>query len=124
MTPAVTRKTPPSSIDDCPRSLRDGRERLVGLIDGYPNYYDRTHHRIDVLLETGDGTRRLTEYYNLQPSETVSEYVRKAEANGYDCTVLSQWTATHGSYTALSVLARIIRGMRTVSSRLLTVLSR
>lgn len=74
-----------------PRTLRDGQKRLVGVIDGFATYYDTRRHRIDVRLERFDGTHYVTGYYQLQDTESVAEYVRKAKAHGADCGPLSRW---------------------------------
>lgn len=112
MSPPVTSKPSPStidSIDGCPRTLRDGRALLVGLIDGYPSYYDRRRHRIDVLLEASDGTRYLSEYYRLQPDETVREYVERTKRDGHDCDVLAQWTPGRDAYRPRPPVPRRLR---------------
>ena len=119
MTLTVTSTQPSPPLDDYPRSLRDGRTSLVGLIDGYPSYYDRRRHRIDVLLEDGGGSRYLSEYYRLQSNETVYEYVRRAERNGYDCEVLARWTPRrHGHRTVPPVPRRLRRYARGLYARL------
>lgn len=115
----MTSKRHPSTLDECPRTLRDGRERLVGLIDGYPSYYDRRRHRIDVLLEDADGNRHLSEYYRLQPDETVREYVRNAERDGYDCHVLDRWRPRRRTHHPRPPIPRRLRRrVRAVYARL------
>lgn len=74
-----------------PRTLRDGRKRLVGFVDGYATYYDTRRHRIDVRLERFDGTYYITGYYQLQRHESVADYVRTVEAHGAECEALSRW---------------------------------
>lgn len=106
--PTVT-STHPSTIDEYPLTLRDGRALLVGLIDGYPNYYDRRRHRIDVLLEESDGSRYLSEYYQLRPGETVREYVERAKRDGHDCTVLAQWGPKREGYRPRTPVPRRLR---------------
>ena len=78
-------------LAEYPRTLRDGRKRLVGVIDGFATYYDTRRHRIDVRLERFDGTHYVTGYYQLRKDESVVEYVRRAEAHGADCEALSRW---------------------------------
>jgi len=74
-----------------PRTLQDGQKRLVGVIDGFATYYDARRHRIDVRLERFDGTHYVTGYYQLQDTESVAEYVRRAKEHGADCGPLSRW---------------------------------
>lgn len=78
-------------LEEHPRTLCDGRKRLVGIIDGFATYYDIHRHRIDVRLERFDGTHYVTGYYQLQRHESVADFVRTAEAHGADCDGLSRW---------------------------------
>lgn len=109
MSPPAMSKPSPSTLQNYPRTLRDSRERLVGLIDGYPNYYHQRHHRIDVLLHESDGSRYLSEYYRLRPDETVREYVTQARRNGYDCDVLPQWEPRPDTHSPRSLIPRQFR---------------
>jgi hypothetical protein len=105
----VTGKRRSSALDDLPRSLRDGQKRLVGVIDGYPSYYDRRRHRIDVLLEEQGERRYLSEYYWLRPEETIEGFVRQVEREGYDCEVLARWIPERRSDHRSAALRRELR---------------
>ena len=109
MSPTVTSRRDSSSLNEFSRSLRDGRKRLVGLIDGYSSYYDRRRHRIDVLLEDADGNEHLSEYYRLQPNETVREFVQQAEQSGYDCRVLARWSPHRHAHRPRSAVSQRLR---------------
>lgn len=111
MTDLLMTKHTPSADDEYPPSLRSGRKRLIGLIDGYPSYYDAHAHRIEVLLERTDGSYRLTEYYRLRPDQTVAEYLETAERNGYECEVLADWVERRSKpeRSAFGVAVREVR---------------
>jgi hypothetical protein len=125
MTSPVTSERAPSSIDsveDCPRTLRDGRATLVGLIDGYPSYYDRRRRRIDVLLDDGEGNRYPSEYYRFGPDETVREFVRQAERDGCRCEVRTRWTSKRTHRARPRVPSRLRRYGRALYGRLVRAL--